>query len=95
MSTTHDATRSSSGLAEALPDPGPERWWRITHRPAQRQAPIRVELMEHVVPGRKPLSTVIGYENTIAAVKSIAQTADLILTRVGDYAKVVGEYGRD
>jgi hypothetical protein len=80
---------------EDLPHAGKDRWWRVTFNPRSNVKPILVELMEMHVPGRKAMSTVIGWEKTIASAKSIAQVADLVLARVADYQLVIGEYGGD
>lgn len=79
--------------AAVMPTVGSDRWWRVTHRPNQRKEPIRVELMESLVPGRKKLSRVIGWDNCVASPKAVSECADGILTRVGAYLMVVGEYG--
>lgn len=79
-------------MSDALPQAGKDRWWRITHNAKSRVNPITITLMESVVPGRKALSRPIGFDHTIASWKALAETADLVLARVGDYAKVIGDY---
>lgn len=84
MATTQDSS--------LLPEAGADRWWKITHNPKSRTNPITIQLMEHYTPGRTALSRPIGYEYTTASWKALADAAELILARAGDYAKVVGEY---
>lgn len=75
-----------------LPDPGEGRWWRVELKGAAAK-PIRVTLMESMVAGRKGLSTPLNSEQTIAVAEKIAEACDLILVRVGDYKRVVGDHG--
>lgn len=80
-------------LADLMPEPGVDRFWKVSHQPRNRANPMRVELRESIVPGRTNMSTLVGYENTVASAKAIAEAANLVLTRVGDYHRLVGEYG--
>jgi hypothetical protein len=75
-----------------LPKAGSGRWWEISHNPKSRTNPITIRLMEQQVPGRKALSRAIGFEYTTASWKALAEAAELVLARTGDYAKVVGDY---
>lgn len=79
-------------VASDLPKPGDGRWWRITFNVKSNKTPMKVELMEMHVPGRRAMSTVIGWENTIASQKSIVETCDLVLARCGDYELFLGEF---
>lgn len=78
--------------AASLPVAGHGRWWRVTHNPKSRVNPITIELKESMTPGRKGLSRTIGFEYTTASWKALSEAADLVLARVGDYDKVVGDY---
>lgn len=75
-----------------LPKAGPGRFWEITHNPKSRTNPITIRLMEQHTPGRRGLSRAIGFEYTTASWKALSEAADLVLARVGDYDKVVGDY---
>jgi hypothetical protein len=75
-----------------LPNPGVDRWWRITHNPKSRTNPIVVTLMECLVTGRRAMSAAIGYEWTVADPKRCAEAAEVVLARVSAYKEVVGEY---
>ncbi len=77
---------------EDLPQAGPGRWWEITHNPKSRTQPITIRLMEQHVPGRKGLSRPIGFEYATASWKDLTEKAELVLARVADYDKVVGDY---
>lgn len=55
---------------------------------------ITVTLMEYVASGKRhALSTALAFEVTVADPKQVAKAAELVLARVGDYEKVVGNYG--
>lgn len=86
--TTQAKTLDSS----ALPAAGSGRWWKITHNPKSRTNPITIQLMEMYTPGRKGLSRAIGFEYTTASWKALAEAAEMVLARAGDYEKVVGDY---
>jgi len=79
-------------LIGQLPKAGEDRFWRVRHIPTQRQQPIRVELMESIVPGSKKVAKLIGFENAVASVKSIVEAAELALDRNGAYAELIGDY---
>jgi hypothetical protein len=79
-------------LTAQLPKAGVDRFWRVRHIPTQRQTPIRVELMESIVPGSTKVSRLIGFENAVASVKSIVEAAQLALDRNGAYAELIGDY---
>lgn len=78
-----------------LPKAGEGRWWEIRHNPKSRTNPITIRLMEQMVPGRTALSRAIGFEYSTASWKDLAEKAELVLARVGDYAKVIGDYQAD
>lgn len=75
-------------------DPGVGRWWKVELERKVKGKPIRVSLMENseVVKGRKSFATELGYDRTIADPDSVRNAAERIVTEVGDYADVVGEY---
>ncbi len=79
-------------LTAQLPAAGIDRFWRIRHIPTQKLQPMRVELMESLVPGSKRVAKVIGFENAVASVKSIVEAAELALDRNGAYAELIGDY---
>lgn len=79
-------------LTAQLPKAGEDRFWRIRHIPTQKVQPIRVELMESIVPGSKKVAKLIGFENAVASVKSIVEAAQLALDRNGAYAELIGDY---
>jgi hypothetical protein len=89
MTTKNAAT---AHLLEGV-NPGPGRWWKVELLKNVATKPIKVSLMESQVDGRVALSRPIGYTRTIATPKAVREAADLVLTQVGDYLKVVGEYG--
>lgn len=76
----------------SLPEAGEDRFWRVEHNPKSRVNPITVKLMEYVVPGHTVLSRSIGFDYTIASWKAISETAELILAKVGNYSKVIGDF---
>lgn len=84
--------RAAMGSAKDLPQAGEGRWWKVTHNAKSRTNPITIQLMECYTPGREALSKVIGFEYTTASWKALADAADLVLARVGDYDKVIGNY---
>jgi hypothetical protein len=84
---------SQENLAKALPDPGEGRWWKVEFRSNLSKLPMKVSLMESIRPGTKAVSTTLNYGYTYAAVRSIVSEAEEILVRVGDYEKLVGDYG--
>lgn len=86
--------KDNEAMAKLLPNPNEGQWWKITLNTASNVKPIRVELMEYMVPDRVILSRPIGFELTIASTKMVVQAAELILARVADYAKVIGNYGK-
>jgi hypothetical protein len=79
-------------LKKSLPKAGHSRWWEVKHNPKSRAKPITLRLMESYKPGSSALSSVIGFEYTIANVKALVETADLILVRAGDFDQLVGSY---
>lgn len=83
---------SNFEMAAALPSPGKGRWWKVELVRNIQRNPIKITLMEEVVPGRRALSTPLGFERTIATPKKVAEAAELVLAKVGDYEKVIGEY---
>ena len=82
-------------LEEKLKDlkPGAGRWWKIELVKNASTKPIKVTLMESQVEGRTQLSTPIGHSRTIATEDAVIEAAGLVMVMVGDYAKVVGNYG--
>jgi hypothetical protein len=78
-----------------MPEAGPGRWWDVTVVKNAATKPIKVTLMESQVPGRKGLSSPLGYSRTIATAKAVETAADLVLVQVGGYADVIGQYGND
>lgn len=85
-------TTSAKNDSSLLPEACEGRWWEIRHNPKSRTQPITIRLMEQWTPGRKALSRAIGFEYSTASWKDLAEKAELVLARVGDYAKVVGDY---
>lgn len=79
--------------AKLLPAAGEGRWWKVETNTRQRQNPITVTLMESYSGSKRALSKALASEYTIADPKRVAETASIILARIGDYAKVVGLYG--
>lgn len=79
--------------AASLPEPGDGRWWKVERTTKYRTTPIVVTLMESMSGRRRGLSKALAFELTIADPRRIADAAGLVLARVGDYEKVIGEYG--
>lgn len=73
-------------------DPGVDRWWKVELVKNVSTKPIKVTLMQCVVPGRRALSEPIGFTRTIASPEKIREAADLVLAMVGEYESVIGEY---
>jgi hypothetical protein len=86
--------QNNAETADALPKPNEGQWWRVTLNTASNAKPIRIDLMEYMVPDRIILSRSIGYSLTIASTRMVVEAAELILARVADYAKVIGNYGK-
>lgn len=83
---------AATDKALAAVNPGPGRWWKVELVKNAAKDPIRVTLMEEVVPGRRAFSTPLGYRRTIATPSKVAEAADEVLAAVGGYLAVVGEY---
>lgn len=79
-------------------DPGAERVWAITHQPKNQTKPVRLELREYVVERTATtptsLTRVLGFVNTIADRKVLAEDAALLLARVGRVDEFVGVHER-
>lgn len=73
-------------------DPGEGRWWKVELIKNVRTEPIKVSLMQSMIPGRTALSEPIGFTRTIATPEKVCEAADRVLVMVGDYAKVIGSY---
>lgn len=86
-------TAENQATADALPDPGEGRWWRVERNVKWKATPITVTLMECMSGNRRSLSRPLAFEVTIADPGQVAIAANLVLARVGDYLKVIGEYG--
>lgn len=89
MTTKNAAT---ARLLEGV-DAGPGRWWKVELIKNVSTKPIKVSLMQSQVEGRTALSEPIGFLRTIATPEKVREAADEVLVMVGDYAKVIGEYG--
>lgn len=79
-----------------LPNPGPNRWWKVELASKRAQNPIRVSLMENLVAddngtARRP-SMAIAERLTVANADAIKEAGQKILAAVGDYKNFVGEY---
>lgn len=79
-------------------DPGAERVWAITHQPKNQTKPVRLELREYIVERTATtptsLTRVLGFVNTIADRKVLAEDAALLLARVGRVDEFVGVHER-
>lgn len=79
-------------------DPGTERVWAITHQPKNQTKPVRLELREYIVERTATtptsLTRVLGFVNTIADRKVLAEDAALLLARVGRVDEFVGVHER-
>lgn len=79
-------------------DPGMERVWAITHQPKNQTKPVRLELREYIVERTATtptsLTRVLGFVNTIADRKVLAEDAALLLARVGRVDEFVGVHER-
>lgn len=79
-------------------DPGAERVWAITHQPKNQTKPVRLELREYIVERTATtptsLTRVLGFMNTIADRKVLAEDAALLLARVGRVDEFVGVHER-
>ena len=76
-----------------LPTPPADHWWDVSLIKNVATKPIKVTLMLSQVPGRKGLSTPIGFVRCIATVEAVQEAADLVLVQVGNYADVIGHFG--
>lgn len=83
---------TTAALLEGV-DAGVGRWWKVELLKNVATKPIKVTLMESQVQGRIALSVPIGFTRTIATPKAVKEAADLVLVQVGDYLKVIGDYG--
>jgi hypothetical protein len=91
--TKQDTARNAvTALLLSEVDPGPDRWWRVELLKNVALKPIKVSLMQGQVPGRRKLSEPIGFVRTIADPAKVREAAELVLSQVGDYLKVVGDY---
>ena len=84
--------KNEKQVLENLPNPGVGRFWRITFNPKSFRSPITVALMEYQTEGRV-LSRMIGMEHTVASEEKIIEVTNVVLKRVSDYQKFVGDYG--
>lgn len=79
-------------------DPGAERVLAITHQPKNQTKPVRLELREYIVERTATtptsLTRVLGFVNTIADRKVLAEDAALLLARVGRVDEFVGIHER-
>lgn len=83
-----------SALVKAdLPEVGDRRFWVVKHR-AHRTEPVVVELRQSFVESRSvvSLSTLLGFEYTVADAEAIKEAAKLVEARVGNIDNVVGVY---
>ena len=78
-----------------LPDPGHGRKWTVDLNPKSRTQPMVIKLIERFRRGARGATSTIGFEYATADQKDLANKAQGILDRVGNYAKYVGEYDRD
>lgn len=87
----------SFNLAEEI-DPGNDRVWAITHQPKNQSKPVRLELREFTVERTattpQSLTRLLGFVNTIADRKVLAEDAALLLARVGRVDEFVGVHER-
>lgn len=84
---------NASSIEKLLPEPGPGRWWKVELVKNVSKDPIKISLMQSQIEGRTALSESIGFLRTIATPEKVAEAADKVLVMVGDYAKVIGNYG--
>jgi hypothetical protein len=79
-----------------LPDPGTARFWSITHQPNKKTLPLRIELRQKTIPSAEntslSLSSLVGFEDTVADETVIRGAAETILARVGRVDEFVGVY---
>ncbi len=79
-------------------DPGAERVWAITHQPKNQAKPVRLELREYIVERTSTtpasMTKLLGFVNTIADRKVLAEDAALLLARVGRVDEFVGIHER-
>lgn len=77
---------------KALPDPGPQRWWRVDLVENAATKPIKVSLMEDFSPFQRGPSRVLAHRRTVARPVDVITTAEKIIEEVGKYAQLVGDY---
>lgn len=75
---------------------GAMRYWRVRLRKS-RTLPIEVALMEFGTESAsrakaKGISSMIGFDYTIADVNQIVEVAKGIIARVADYKQVIGDF---
>lgn len=86
----------SKALLKALPELGPDRFWRISIDKKSNNAPIKVALHEWVIVGTKVspnLSTELAFVRTIARRERIVAAAEKVLLVIGQYREFIGDYG--
>lgn len=78
-----------------LPDPGPNRFWVITHQPQKKTTPLRIELRERLVKDSdknvKSLSR-LSYEDSIADSETVYSQATKVVIRAGHMDRFVGTW---
>lgn len=82
------------GIGPELPDPGTDRFWKIELVRNVDRNPIKVVLMERIVPGSK-LGTALIHRRTVAVPRKIVETAESLLTDAGEYASIIGTYSKE
>lgn len=84
---------SNKRTADLLPEAGEGRYWLVELMKRRENNPIKVTLMQSLVPGRKGLAEEIGHAFTVAVPEKVRDAADLVLVKVGGYESVIGTYG--
>lgn len=78
-----------------LPDPGEGRYWEGAHQPHKKNTPLRIELRERTNRHRseryvKSWTKLIAYDDTIADVEAVRESANKILDRAAKVDQFVG-----
>jgi len=79
-------------MRSALPAAGKDRWWKVELVKNVEKNPIKVTLFESQRSGTTALSSALGFARCDASIERVKEAAEIVLIRVADYNKVIGEY---
>lgn len=76
-------------------DPGEMHFWRVDFDKKSNRTPIKITLMLRKREGITALAEPIGWEKTIANEEKIIETAGVILIRVADRTRFIGDHMKE